>query len=323
MKKFPEPTSVYDRLGYRGYNIRMDNYEVTKKKYESVKPLIGQRAKHGIKDHRPLTDRHRTFEIWRKEGDMYGVAYCSVYAHHSRDPITRKVIVTGYTEDYYPLLMVAPDGRFEFTPKWMRTFTTWDLLGALLPKGVGFVKYGAKQYVTADLPDGTKKYYFQDGQKMSFVPYECDGKTFYEIIGGLPETKLLVDREKTKKVYQELEPFLNYYEIMSPFVTPENEGRDWRQRSNIDDKLDAGDWLYRKEGEDFGEKWMEAVEALFVIHTRWKHTWNLGNHESEATYPDRKYIESKLRGAYLYRVTRPYKQIAMDVGVPFYSNGRK
>ena len=323
MKKLPEPSSVYNRLGYRGYNICMVDYETTKKKYESVKPLIGQRVKHGMTDHRPLTDRYRTFEIWRKEGDKYGMAFCSVYANHSRDQATGKVTVTGYAEDYYPVLMVCPDGRYEFTPKWMHTYTTWDLLGALFPRGLSYAKFGSKQYVCADQPDGTKNYYYQDGQRMTFVPYECDGKTFYEVIGGLPETKLLIDREKVKKVYQELEPFLNYYEIMSPFVTPENENRDWRFKHSMDEMLDKGDWLVRNEGEEFGEQWMHAVEAMFVIHTRWKHTWGGSNHVSEPTYPDRKYLESKLRGEYLYRITRPYKQVAMDVGVPFYSNGRK
>jgi len=323
MKKLPEPSNTYNRFGYRGYNICMVDYETTKKKYESVKPLIGQRVRFGITDHRPLTDRHRTFEIWRKEGDMYGMAFCSVYANHSRDQATGKVTVTGYREEYMPLLMIAPDGRYEFTPKWMRTYTTWDLLGALFPRGLSYAKFGAKQYVCADQPDGSKKYYFQDGQKMSFVPYESNGKTFYEVIGGIPEHKLLIDREKVKKVYQELEPFLNYYEIMSPFVVPDNENRNWQIRQNMDELLDKTDWLPRKEGEEYGEKWMEAVEAMFVIHTRWKHTWDLGNHKSEATYPDRDHIAHKLRGEYLYRITRPYKQVAMDVGVPFYSNGRR
>ena len=323
MKKLPEPSSVYDRLGYRGYNVCMVDYETTKKRYESVKPLIGQRVKFGMTDHRPLTDRHRTFEIWRKEGDKYGMAYCSVYAQHQFDKALNKSVVIKYNEEYMPLLMVCPDGRYEFTPKWMHTYTTWDLLGALFPRGLSYTKFGSKQYVCADQPDGSKKYYFQDGQRMTFVPYECDGKTFYEVIGGLPETKLLIDREKTKKVYQELEPFLNYYEIMSPFVTPENENRDWRFRHSMDELLDKGDWLHRNEGEEFGEKWMSAVEAMFVIHTRWKHIWDDNKHTSVATYPDRKHLESKLRGAYLYRITRPYKHMAIDIGIPFYSNGRK
>ena len=330
MKKLPEPSAVYSSEeshchAYRFYNIRMSNYEVTKSKYESVKPLGGQRAKHGITDHRPLTDRHRTFEVWHKDGDRYGISFALVYVSKARtDPETRKRIIEEYHKEYKPLLMVDPNGRYELTPVWMLNFVTWKLLGAALPQGLGLAKYGAKQYISADQPDGTKKYYFQNGQSMSFVPYESGGKTYYEVIGGLPESKLLIDRDKTKKVYENLKPFIDYYEIMSPFIQDDPEApNSWRRRFDLREKLDQGGWLIRNEGEEYGERWMESVEALFQIHSHYDHKWDQNKHTVKVTYPDRKKIEKVLRGAYLYRVTKPYKQVAVDVGVPFYSNGRK
>lgn len=330
MKKFPEPSAVYgieraQNHAYRFYNIRMSNYEVTKKKYESVKPLGGPRVRHGITDHRPLTDRHRTFEVWHRDGDSYGIAFALVYVtDYDRDKATGKRTITKYYKEYKPLLMVDPSGRYEFTAHWMTNYVTWQLLGAALPEGLSFTKYGAKQYICADQPDGTKKYYYQDGQKMSFVPYEREGKTYYEVIGGIRESKVLIDSAKAKKVRQELKPFLDYYEIMSPFVTTdENLVSTWSFRHDMRERLDQANWLVRQDGEEYGEKWMNMVEALFHTHTDFQHTWDRGNHHVTCTYPDRARIEKVLRGAYLYRLTQPYKRVAVDVGVPFYSNGRR
>lgn len=325
MKAIPKPTQTYPVAFYRGYHIRMDDYETTKKKYESVKPLIGQRVKHGITDHRPLTDRHRTFEVWHRDGDRYGMAFAMVYpTNHQRDPKTGKTTVTSYYKEYKPLLMAYPDGRFEFTPQWMSNYVTWHTLGALLPTGLSFARFGTKQYIVADQPDGTKKYYFQDGQHMRFVPYESNGKRFFEVIGGLAEHKLLIDTEKAKKVRQELKPFLDYYEIMSPFVTTdENLVSTWSFRHDMRERLDQANWLVRQDGEEYGEKWMNMVEALFHTHTEFNHSWDNGKHEVQITYPDRQKLEHKLRGAYLYQLTKPFKQVAVDVGVPFYSNGRR
>lgn len=327
MKAFPTPSATYDRPYYRGYNIRMVDFETTVKRYESVKPLIGQRVKHGITDHRPLTDRHRTFEVWHKADDgSYGMAFASVYPVDSKtDPKTGKREITKYYKEYKPLLMVYPDGHYELTPVWMNNYVTWELLGVLLPKGLSFVKYGAKQYIVADQPDGTKKYYYQDGQTMIFRPYESDGKRCFEVIGGLRESKVLIDNAKAKKIRQEVKPFLDYYEIMSPFVTTDNEDhnvRSWSFRYEMRERLDRADWLVRNEGEEYGEKWMDAVEALFHTHTHFNHQWNGNTHTVSVTPPDRKFIEERLRGAYLYKITKPYRQVAVDVGVPFYSNGR-
>jgi hypothetical protein len=243
---------------------------------------------------------------------------------YERDKTTGKRTITKYYKEYKPLLMVDPNGRYEFTAHWMTNYVTWQLLGAALPEGLSFTKYGAKQYICADQPDGTKKYYYQEGQKMSFVPYEREGKTYYEVIGGIRESKVLIDSAKAKKVRQELKPFLDYYEIMSPFVTTdENLVSTWSFRHDMRERLDQANWLVRQDGEEYGEKWMNMVEALFHTHTDFQHTWDRGNHHVTITYPDREKLEHKLRGAYLYQLTKPFKQVAVDVGVPFYSNGRR
>jgi hypothetical protein len=111
---------------------------------------------------------------------------------------------------------------------------------------------------------------------------------------------------------------------MSPFVTTE-EGliSTWSYRHDMRERLHSADWLVRKDGEEYGEKWMGAVEALFHTHTDFKHHWDANKHTVTTTYPDRNKIQHELRGAYLYRLTQPYKRVAVDVGVPFYSNGRR
>ena len=150
------------------------------------------------------------------------------------------------------------------------------------------------------------------------------------------EKKFMVDREKAKKARGDLEAFLNYARFMKDLLTVNH--KDWSKKYSAENWLynkergnyhlangfgevvDSG-WLNRKEGEDIGEHWINGVEALCLVlhqslYDRMKDTYV----ESPATFEE---IEAYVKGAdRLYRFARPYNEVEVPVGKPFYSNGR-
>ena len=163
----------------------------------------------------------------------------------------------------------------------MNNFVTWDVLGATLPKGIEFVRYGAKRYMKVDCPSGEVMHYrVWDGCEMNFIPYEKDGVRYFAPDKVIGEKKFMVDRTKSKKAREDLEAFLNYARFMKDLLTVNH--KDWSKKYSAENWLynkergnyhsangfgevvDSG-WLNRKEGEDIGEHWINGVEALCLV----------------------------------------------------------
>ena len=336
------------KLGDYLYDVRLNDYATAKKFYEQTKPLGGARKSFG-NDVRPMTDRYRKSEVWFKEGDNYGVAVGWSETHWKPNPLPKDATpeqakkhrhhkVSGYTDNFKKLVMFKPNGTLEFTPSFhMDCFVTWDVLGAILPKGIEFVRYGAKRYMKVDCPSGEVMHYrVWDGCEMNFIPYEKDGVRYFAPDKVIGEKKFMVDREKAKKAREDLEAFLNYARFMKDLLTVNH--KDWSKKYSAENWLynkergnyhlangfgevvDSG-WLNRKEGEDIGEHWINGVEALCLVlhqslYDRMKDTYV----ESPATFEE---IEAYVKGAdRLYRFARPYNEVEVPVGKPFYSNGR-
>ena len=132
-------------------------------------------------------------------------------------------VITGYTDNYYKLLMFKPDGELEFTPNsYMSNFVVWDVLGAALPKNIEFVRYGSKRYMKVNCPSGEAMHYrVWDGVTMNFIPYEKDGVRYYALKNPIGEKKYLVDRSKAKReeVKRDLDAFANYAKVMMPLLS--------------------------------------------------------------------------------------------------------
>ena len=324
---------VYTRTLYRGCNIQICNYEQAKARYESITPIGGVRGKLGG-DFRPATDRYRTWEVFMRDGDDYGIGFYSTFIayDHTKDEsgktISKPKELHGKPK---PMLMFSPDGTITYTPQWASSYTTWEFLSAALPPTLRFAKYGAKQYMEVAMPDGGFKYYLvsrSDIHKTRFVPYESNGKVYYNInpYDVIQEKKLLLDKDKTKKVREELDAFLSYYNIMSGLVCADigedNLGNMAKHMARS--KLERP-WLIREEGEEYGVWWVDAVKSLFILKSRISHTWNRDTGKwgevvvQYATMED--ILEIPMRQ--IYQWTKPYRLVAVEVGVGFRDNGRE
>jgi len=309
----------FSRKYWYGSHIGIDNYDIAKENYEKTLPIQGKRLKHGI-DVRPLTVRRRVWETWHKDGDAYGMAFVQSYCQTTRDQTTKKVIREEYVHNVHPLLMFQPDGAIEFNPAWMTYYPTWDVLGALLPKGITYVRYGSKSYFKLDMPDGMEPMHmFSPGTKMTFIPYEHEGKRYFRVDCPISETKILIDRDKAKKVRAELKAFLDYCEYMVD-LAPAPTKHDWKAEANAEGWLETIDWLVRNEGEEIGSKWFPAIEAFVVTYARYVYDYKT---QTSAAIPvDAGGLRDRLKGHKLYGYTRPYRVEYVPIGKPFFKNGR-
>ena len=329
---------------WHGYDVRMNNFEETKAKFENTKPIQGKRLKHGWVI-RPLSKRGRTYEVWHHdESDgSYGMAFATGYFQTKHNPQTNKDEVIGVAnKETYPLLMWHPDGRLVFAPKWMHSYSTWDMLAALLPKGITFVKYGSKVYFKLDTPDGKPMYmYAPDGVILSFVPYESEGKRYFHLQNKYPEQKLLVDKDKAKTARDELKAFFNYADMIWDLMLP-SEGQSFKTRTDLswdehrsaEEMLDnGGEWLFRKDGEEIGERWADVIAAMIVMNTRKTYTINrnIPNRDlsgiaqefnMRVSFPKVQDFRESLHGEKLYRMAKTFRAVDVPLGEPFFSTGR-
>lgn len=334
-----------ERYSYwHGYDVRMNNFEETKAKFENTKPIQGERLKHGWVI-RPLSKRSRTYEIWHHdESDgSYGMAFATGHFQHKHNPKTNKDEVIGIAnKEAFPVLMWHPDGRLVFTPKWMHSYSTWDMLAALLPEGITLVKYGSKVYFKLDTPDGKPMYmHAPDGVRLNFVRYESEGKRYFHLRNKYPEQKLLVDKDKAKTARDELKVFFKYADMIWDLMLP-SEGQSFKTRSELswpeykelEALLDDGDWLFRKDGEEIGERWADVIAAMIVMNTRKTYTVNrnipnrsLGaitqDFNMHISFPKVQDFRESLRGEKLYRMAKTFRAVDVPLGEPFFPTGRK
>jgi len=324
----------YNIRHWYGFNIRMNNYATIKEQHDNTKPIGGARKTWGI-ELRPLSVRRRTWESWYEKDGWVGMAFRRSYPQRTFNNKTNKYDTTGFTDEVKPFLMINEHGVLRFTPEWMTSFSTWEMLSALLPDGIKFVKYGAKKYFKVSRPDGEPMYYRNDGLTMTFIPYEKDGVKYYEVGQGVVrESKFLIDREKAKKAVVEWQAFLDYYQPMADMIGYDPKANHtWRDRHDGEQFLQDTDWLVRAEGEEYGEKWVDAISAFHKAYTQSHGRYEteselpsggrVGHWVYEYTIPTVDYLRSKMTGEQFYRMVRPWRQIDVPLGVAFADNHRR
>lgn len=319
----------YNAQHFYGYNIRMVDYKTVKHLYDTTKPIQGEKKKFGV-DCRPLTVRRRTFETWYEKDGWVGMAFRSIYRKGEQNPITKEYEFKEYEDTARPLLMMNEHGALRFTPTYMYSFSTYQVISALLPESIKFVKYGAKVYFKCLRPDGQEPmYYFNNGLDMTFVPYESNGVTYYEPTHGkVQESKVVLNRDKAKKVREDFRAFLDYFQPMADLLgfDPDVEGAvSWKNKERATEFLSGSDWLSRKDGEEYGERWVEGINALLVKHTIYKGDWNAkdGTWVHKHIVPTAESLREKYkRNEKVYRLARPFKRVGVPIGTPFHNNYR-
>ena len=329
MTKECKPDSVYNGWLYRHHDVRLSSHARAKELYEKVKPLGGGRKKYGI-DLRPLTERSRYWEALLQDSGSYGAGFVSSYAQYSgRAPR----VITGYAHTEKPLLMVHPDESLTFTPTYMSSYATWPLLGALLPKELAFVKFGAKQYIRALQEGGGYKYYHvarvsnQVHNSIQFVPRAtADGGRVFDVLGCEAEIKYTVDKKLANIVREKFAKFMDYYDYMHKLVeqeTVDNLTSSWASRVAAENFFKSSDWLGLNwdDANEFPPLWGEAVKHMVVTNTEVR--WERGSDSFKVDTKPPEAIRYLYRGEALYAITRPYKAVEVELGVPFRRNDRE
>ena len=319
----------YNAQHFYGRNIRMVDYATTKKFYDTTKPIQGEKKRLGV-DCRPLTVRRRTFETWYEKDGWVGMAFRNIYRKSEENPVTKKYELVGYEDTARPLLMMNEHGALRFTPTYMYSYSTYQVLSALLPESIKFVKYGSKVYFKCVRPDGQEPmFYFNNGLDMTFVPYERGGVTYYEPTHGtVQESKVVLDRDRAKIVREDFKAFLDYFQPMADLLgfDPDVEGTvSWSNKQRATDFLSETDWLARKDGEEYGERWVDGIQAMLVKHTRYLGDWNA----KDNTWVHRNIVptaeslrETYKRNEKVYRLVRPFRREGVPIGTPFHNNYR-
>ena len=87
----------------------------------------------------------------------------------------------------------------------------------------------------------------------------------------------------------------------------------------------------RKDGEQYGDKWANAIEAFLDLETKSQHHWvprineqgiEVHDHQWTHTHPTVLDIRARYKGEKFYRMVRPYKKEVVPFGTPFMPNGR-
>jgi hypothetical protein len=320
----------YNAQHFYGYNIRMVDYATTKKLYDTTKPIQGTKKKFGV-DCRPLSKRARTWETWYEKDGWVGMAFRSIYRAHELNPTTKKHELSGFTDDVKPLLMINEHGALRLTPTYMYSYSTYQTISALLPESIKFVKYGSKMYYKCAQPDGQEPmYYFNNGLDMTFVPYESNGVKYYKPTHGVvQESKVVLDRDRAKIVREDFKAFLNYFQPMADLLgfDPDVEGAvSWKKKDSATNYLQDYDWLSRKDGEEYGERWVDGIHALLVKHTWYKTEWDANSNirSSKHVVPTAESLREKYkRNEKLYRLARPFRRESVPIGTPFFNNYRE
>ena len=329
MTKDYKPDSIYNDYHYRGNNVRLGSHARAKEMYEKVKPLGGGRKKYGI-DLRPLTDRHRYWEALIKDSGSYGVGFVTSYAQYS-GKVPR--VITGFNHSEKQLLMVHPDESLTFTRTYMSSYSTWGLLGALLPRELALVKFGAKQYIRALQEGGGYKYYHvpRSGNPVDnsirFLPRAtADGGRVFDVLGCNAETKYIVDRKLTNIVRDKFAKFMDYYDYMHKLLdqeVAETLSHSWVNRMKAERFFRSSDWLGLDwdNADEFPPLWGEAVKHMILTHTSVRWERESDSYKTDVRPPEA--IRSLYHGEALYAITRPYKAVEVELGVPFRRNGRE
>jgi hypothetical protein len=259
------------------------------------------------------------------------MAFRSIYRKGEQNPITKEYEFKEYEDTARPLLMMNEHGALRFTPVYMYSFSTYQVLSALLPESIKFVKYGAKVYFKCTRPDGQEPmYYFNNGLDMTFVPYESNGVTYYEPTHGtVQESKIVLNRERAKIVREDFKAFLDYFQPMADllgFDPTTEDATSWKNKERATNFLAETNWLVRKDGEEYGERWVEGIQAMLVKHTSYQSSWE--HDTNKWTYKYHVPTADTLRTTYkrnerVYRLARPFKREVMPIGTPFYNNYRE
>jgi hypothetical protein len=204
-----------------------------------------------------------------------------------------------------------------------------------LPVGLSITKYGTKAYLEVRDELGTvdKRYTLMQGD---VVVTRKQGEKLFKPLVVHREFKRSLDRQQTKKIRQELEPFVNYVSVMSPlmeyahvdwaFRNPfslENHSKKHRILESAPEKgwgdIVGKSWseLVSMKSDEIPEYWFTMVQSYRSRMRTERYNWDTKQYEQIPIT-----IETVKNMVYddVYKQVKPFKVEKVELGLAFKNN---
>jgi hypothetical protein len=202
-----------------------------KQAYESIKPLRGKRSHLDI---RPHGERNRSQEriVKVSDNEYYLTNQAYRYWEMKNDPDRNSehnramtFVMAGdieYLTIHTPRRYWGDNAKLPFAER-----KELDKGGFIAPSSYYFYyynlpisftmdKYGSKAYL--GVGDGSGKYKYYTLMQGDVVLTRKQGDEYFKPLMVHRETRRILDRQQTKTIRQELEPFVNYVSVMLPLM---------------------------------------------------------------------------------------------------------
>jgi len=194
---------------------RKKDFNAIKEHYDSIIPIRGKNKALNI---RPNGDRRKQWErVFKVNDNEYYVSNNAGHwrSHHDR-AITWRLngdieTVTVHTPRKH-WLQHAND---ELNPRALSASSTFWFYHFNMPRGMFMINYNANKFVGINTPEGVKSYTITSGD-ISFTKKQ--GETYWKPLSVRRMFKHTIDRKLKKQCLNEVNPFMEYFNIMSPLL---------------------------------------------------------------------------------------------------------
>ena len=292
--------------GVQGANGQSFTFDTIREQYENTKPIRGKRECLNI---RPVGERNRTHERIIKVSDFEYYLTCNSWARVDKDGSHRDnhCRVITFQKDQWGhgesiIVHVPKSSRGNNAPDWLNSPSMFWFYHYKMPKNFAMHNHRGKKYL-AFSRDGQTSYYPLFIGDLVF--YKQDSSSDFRPIQVHREFKRELDKEQTKQLRKQIEPFVNYVHTMIDIV--EN------------DKYCSGNPLYNIPLEtlfkqDPDQTWFELVE---VYKRRIKDTNYVRDPITRELIYTTEYKKHNLKKHIynnLYRKVKPFKITEVPIG---------
>ena len=226
----------------------LTDFDMAVKRYESIKPLIGNRK---TLDVRPLGERSRAWERIVKVSDTEYFLTCFEWGWRDKQKLLGSKV-----DDERRSFTLKREGEVEtiivHNAKYgFASPSTFNFYYYNLPQGMDMTKYRGSNYVRVLKEDGSHNHYVIDKGDITF--YRPKGGTYWTPLHVYREVKHTLDRKLTKAIREKLSTFTEYARVMLPLVEAKYQWGSTLGGSHWED------FVTLKNPNEIPESWLTAV----------------------------------------------------------------
>lgn len=281
------------------------DFEKIAKHYESIKPLRGKRASKNI---RPVGERNRDWERVVKVSDDEYYLTNSAYRwyddpnHNTSNRVAHKLMSFKRFDGGESFTLRTPvwhTGRID--PNQLGVSSTFYFIKFNLPHGLSFHNERSCKYIRTDHDD---KYYTAEKGDITFT--RLNGQTEWKPLVVYPEVVHHTDRSKTKKIREQMKPFLEYSEVMFDILEYKSWWGGTVFRQEVFAEYTWEDVINPMEDGSPNPLWVDLVERM-------KYKAKFYNYDTRGYEYSKVKFKNELYKDICY-IARPHKEIEIPLG---------